>query len=274
MGSGQVVLVRHERFLRVPSRAIETRAGRLCAAASGRHHTHAMTTFVLVPGGFVGGWYWSEVADRLRKAGHRVEIVEQLPSAGTDPAALGDLAADAEAVRQTVERVGEPVVLVGHSYGGMVITELADHPAVAHSVYLAAFWPQRGQSAMDLLAAGPPPTWMAPHDDGTLRTTDDLALLRQTLCADVPQQRAYANLRRLLPQSISSVTAPSTAPDRGHPTTYIICEEDQALPPAAQEQMATAADHRDRLSSSHQAMTSMPEALADTLGHVHVPAPA
>jgi pimeloyl-ACP methyl ester carboxylesterase len=233
-----------------------------------------MTTFVLVPGGFVGGWYWSEVADRLRKAGHRVEVIEQLPSTGTDPAALGDLAADAEAVRQTVERVGEPVVLVGHSYGGMVITELADHPAVAHSVYLAAFWPQRGQSAMDLLAAGPPPTWMAPHDDGTLRTTDDLALLRQTLCADVAEQRAYANLRRLLPQSLSSVAAPSTAPDRGHPTTYIICAEDQALPPAAQEQMATAADHRDRLPSSHQAMASMPEALADTLGQVHVPATA
>jgi nucleoside-diphosphate-sugar epimerase len=50
-----------------------------------------MTTFVLVPGGFIGGWYWSEVADRLRKAGHRVEVIEQLPSAGTDPAALGDL---------------------------------------------------------------------------------------------------------------------------------------------------------------------------------------
>ena len=269
-GSGRVVLVSHLRFLRVPSRAIKTRAGRLCAAASGRHHTHAVTTFVLVPGGFVGGWYWSEVADRLRKAGHRVEVIEQLPSAGTDPAALGDLAADAEAVKQTVERVGEPVVLVGHSYGGMVITELADHPAVAHSVYLAAFWPQRGQSVMDLLAAGPPPTWMAPHDDGTLRTTDDLALLRRTLCADVDELRAYVHLRRLLPQSISSATTPSTAPERGHPTTYIICEQDQALPPAAQEQMATVADHRHRLPSSHQAMTSMPDELADVLSQVRV----
>jgi hypothetical protein len=111
---------------------------------------------------------------------------------------------------------------------------------------------------------------MSPHDDGTLRTTDDLALLRQTLCADVDEQRAYANLRRLLPQSISSVTAPSTAPDRGHPTTYIICERDQAIPPAAQEQMAAAADHKRRLPSSHQAMTSMPDALADILGQVHV----
>lgn len=56
-----------------------------------------MTNFVLVQGGFVGGWYWGEVADRLRKAGHRVETIDQLPSAGNDPAALGDLAADVEA---------------------------------------------------------------------------------------------------------------------------------------------------------------------------------
>jgi pimeloyl-ACP methyl ester carboxylesterase len=228
-----------------------------------------MANFVLVHGGWVGGWYWSEVADRLRKAGHRVEVIEQLPSAGTDPAALGDLAADAEFVRQAVERVGEPVVLVGHSYGGMVITELAGHPAVAHSVYLAAFWPQRGQSAMDLFASGPPPTWVSLHDDGTARTTDDLELLRQTLCADVDEQSAYANLRRFVSQSIASGTAPSTAPARGHPTTYIICEQDQALPPAAQEQMAAAADHRHRLASSHNPMTSMPDELADLLGRVH-----
>jgi pimeloyl-ACP methyl ester carboxylesterase len=232
------------------------------------HHNRAMTNFVLVHGGFVGGWYWSEVADRLRKAGHRVEVIEQLPSTGNDPAALGDLAADAEVVRQTVERVGEPVVLVGHSYGGMVITELADHPSVAHSVYLAALWPQRGQSAMDMLTGGPPPTWMSPHDDGTLRATDDLELLRQTLCADVDKQSAYANLRRFLPISIASAAAPSTAPDRGHPTTYIICEQDQAILPAVQEQMAASADHRHRLPSSHLPMTSMPDELAERLAAV------
>lgn len=264
--------VRQQRFLRVPSRAIETGAERLCAAAGVRRDTPAMATFVLVHGGFVGGWYWSEVADRLRKAGHRVEVIEQLPSAGTDPAALGDLAADAEMVKQTVERIGEPVVLVGHSYSGMVITELADHPGVAHSVYLAAAWPQRGQSLMDLLGAGPPPPWMSPHDDGTLRATDDLAMLREQLCADVEEQRAYADLRRMLPQSISSFTAPSTAPDRAHPTTYIICEQDRTVPPAAQEQVAKAADHCVRLPSSHQAMVSMPGELADVLGQVQVQA--
>jgi pimeloyl-ACP methyl ester carboxylesterase len=228
-----------------------------------------MTNFVLVHGGFIGGWYWSDVAEKLEKAGHRVDVVEQLPSAGTDPATLGDLAADAAVVRQTVENVGEPVVLVGHSYGGMVITELADHPSVAHSVYLSAFWPQRGQSLADMLAGGPPLTWAAPQDDGTFRVVDDLELLRQTLCADVEKQRAEAELRRLLPQSIASASAASSAPDRGHPTTYIICEQDQAVPPEAQEQMAAAADHVERLASSHQPMVSMPDKLAATLGRIH-----
>jgi pimeloyl-ACP methyl ester carboxylesterase len=88
-------------------------------------------------------------------------------------------------------------------------------------------------------------------------------------CADVDKQRAEADLRRFLPQSIASATAPSTAPDRAHPTTYIICERDQAIPPAAQEQMAAAADHRHRLPSSHQPMTSMPDELADALGRFH-----
>ena len=98
-----------------------------------------------------------------------------------------------------MEAVGDRVVLVGHSYGGMVITELADHPAVAHSVYVAAAWPQRGQSMMDIMAAGPPLTWASPQDDGTARVSDDLELLRQTLCGDVDRDRAEPELRRMLP---------------------------------------------------------------------------
>jgi pimeloyl-ACP methyl ester carboxylesterase len=195
-------------------------------------------------------------------------VVEQLPSVGTDPAELGDLAADVEVVKQAVERVGEPVVLVGHSSGGMVITELADHPSVAHGVYVAALWPQRGQSAIDVLAATPL-TWASPHDDGTVRPTDDLELLRQALCADVDKQHAYANLRRMVPWSIACAAASSTAPERTHPTTYIICEQDQTVPPAAQEQMAASANHVHRLPSSHQPMASMPDELADVLGRVH-----
>jgi pimeloyl-ACP methyl ester carboxylesterase len=227
-----------------------------------------MTNFVLVHGGFVGGWYWRETAALLEKDGHRVHVVDQMPSAGRDPARLGDLREDAETVRQVVAAVGEPVVLVGHSYGGMVITELADHPAVAHTVYLSAFWPQRGQSLNDMLGEGPLPSWIVPHDNGTATVTDDLAVAREALCADLDPERAAEELRRLIPQSISSMATPSSAPDRKHSTTYIICEQDKAIPVAVQAQMATAADRVERLPASHQPMASMPDKLAETLARV------
>jgi pimeloyl-ACP methyl ester carboxylesterase len=98
-----------------------------------------MSTYLLVHGACAGGWVWDDLAERLEKAGHRVRVVERLPSAGTDPGSLGDLTTDANHVRQVLDTIDEPVVLVGHSYGGMVITELADDPKVRHSVYLAAF---------------------------------------------------------------------------------------------------------------------------------------
>ncbi|ALE75213.1 esterase [Pseudonocardia sp. EC080625-04] len=206
-----------------------------------------MTTFVLVHGGFVGGWFWDDVALRLEKSGHRVEVVEQLPSAGPDPAALGDLADDVE-----------------------VVTELADHPRVVHSVYVCAAWPARDQSMMDLLTrGGPPPGWVAPYEDGTLRATDDLELLRQVLCADVEKVQAEAGLRRMMPQSISSAVSVSSAPERTHPTTYVVTEQDEALPPEQQEEMASAADHVERLPSSHHPTASMPDQLAVILGRVH-----
>jgi pimeloyl-ACP methyl ester carboxylesterase len=227
-----------------------------------------MSNYVLVHGAFVTGSYWSDVAALLEKEGHRVDVVDQLPSAGTDTAALGDLQADTDHVRRTIESVGEPVVLVGHSYGGMVLTELANHPAVAHAVYLAAFWPTQGQSVMDLLGGGPPPDWLIVGDDGTLAFIDDLEVRRQIECGDVDAERAADTLRNMVPQSISSFAAPSTAPDLRHPTTYIICEHDQAVPPAAQEQWAAGADNVVRLPSWHQAMVSMPDRLATVLAQV------
>jgi pimeloyl-ACP methyl ester carboxylesterase len=141
-------------------------------------------------------------------------------------------------VRRVLDAVDEPVVLVGHSSGGMVITEVADHPAIAHTVYLSAFWPQRGQSPSDLLGDGPLPSWMVPHDNGTLTATDDLDVTGRVLCADVDPARAAEELRRMIPQSMSSFETPSSAPDRKHRTTYIICEQDNCIPVAAQEQMA------------------------------------
>src|SRR5262245_17349791 len=143
----------------------------------------------------------------------RFRVVDQLPSAGTDPESLGDLTSDANHVRQVLDTIDEPVVLVGHSYGGMVITELAGDPKVRHSVYLAAFWPRRGQSLLDLLGDAPLPNWFVPRDDGTLEITDDFELARESLCADLDRDHARDMLSRAVLQPAAAFGAPSTAPD-------------------------------------------------------------
>jgi hypothetical protein len=121
---------------------------------------------------------------------------------------------------------------------------------------------------MEILGGGPPPDWLIVRDDGTLAFTDDLEVRRQIECGDVDAERAAETLRNMVPQSVSSFAAPSTAPERGHPATYIICEHDQAVPPAAQEQWAANADSVVRLPSSHQAMVSMPDRLAAVLAQI------
>lgn len=135
---------------------------------------------------------------------------------------------------------------------------LADHPAVQHSVYLAAFWPQKGQSAIEMVG-GVLPGWMAARDDGTVAVSSDLEVVGQTLCADIDAERFATEVYpRYVLASLSSAATPSTAPLPQHPTTYIICEQDQASPPQAQEAMSSAADHVIRLPPSHSPFRSTP----------------
>src|SRR5919199_752394 len=109
-----------------------------------------VATFLLLHGGLCRTWVWEGTADALASGGHRVEALD-LPSSGPDPAALGGLADDVATVTRALDRAGEGTVLVGHSGAGTVLAELAGHPAVGHSVYVAALRPQHGQSAADLL---------------------------------------------------------------------------------------------------------------------------
>ncbi|MGQ0576574.1 MAG: alpha/beta fold hydrolase [Pseudonocardia sp.] len=225
-----------------------------------------MTSYVLVHGGFTDGWYWAETAELLEKAGHRVHVAD-LPSTGTSPAGLGGLAEDAAEVRRLVAAAGEPVVLVGHSYGGMVITELADDPGVVHSVYVSAFWPQRGQAITQLLPALP--DWIVPTDDGTAaRVTDDVARAVEVLCAELDPARVPEWQRHSLYSAAAVLGTPSSAPDRTHPTTYVVLEKDKAVPAEVQEAMAAQADHVRRLATSHQPMLADPDGLAAILTRV------
>ena len=143
---------------------------------------------------------------------------------------------------------------------------LADHPAVQHSVYLAAFWPQKGQSAIEMVG-GELPGWMPARDDGTVAVSRDLEVVRQTLCADIDAERfAKEVYPRYVLASLSNAATPQYRPAAQHPTTYIICEQDQASLPQAQEAMSSAADHVIRLPSSHSPFLSMPKQLARALG--------
>lgn len=226
-----------------------------------------MTTFLLLHGAFCNSWVWAETAAFMRADGHRVELVD-LPSSGPDAALLGDLQADVAVVHGKLDRMGTDAVVVAHSGGGMTLSELADHAHVQHSVYLAALWPQPGQSIADLLGAKFP-DWMVAREDGAVQVNDDVELARQALCADVDAERYSRDVHpRYVLTSIPSLGSPSSAPQPSHPSTYIVCEQDQAIPIQAQEAMSAAADHVERLPSSHSPMLSMPSNLSALLAGV------
>lgn len=223
------------------------------------------TTYVLVHGGFVDGWYWGETAARLEKDGHRV-LVADLPSTGTDAAVLGDLYADAAAVRDLLDAADGPAVLVGHSYGGMVITEVADHAAIERSVYLGALWPVRGQTLMDAFGELPPDGRMRITDDGAAaQVTDDPELAREVFAADLDRARFAEYHARMILSSASALGQACSAPARSHPVTFVVLSEDRVLPPEVQEMWAARADDVRRLRTSHTPMLADPEGLADVL---------
>jgi pimeloyl-ACP methyl ester carboxylesterase len=229
-----------------------------------------MTTYLLVHGGFTDSCYWTDTAAALERAGHRV-LVAELPSTGPDPGALGDLADDSAEVRRVLDEAGEPAVLVGHSYSGAVLTEVADHPAIAHTVYVGAFWPERGQAVLESEGAHGIVAFVQMTSDTTAaRVTEDWETARTHLFADVPEGTAREMFGRLVYSSGVAATQPCAAPDRRHPTTYVVLENDLALPAASQEALARKADHVERLATSHSPMLSDPEGLAAILSRVPV----
>jgi hypothetical protein len=225
-----------------------------------------MATFLLLHGGFCQNFVWKDTADALVAGGHRVGAPD-LPSSGPNPADLGGLEDDVATVTHALDQAGAGTVLVGHSGAGLVMAEVADHPAVAHSVYVAALRPHRGQSIADMLGGGTPDWMVVRPDVGAVQVSEDADVVRQALCADVDQERFLRDVYpRYVLTSLRILAEASSAPAPAHETTYVICEQDQAVPLTAQEAMSSSADRVERLPSSHSPLLSMPERLAEILG--------
>jgi pimeloyl-ACP methyl ester carboxylesterase len=215
-------------------------------------------TVVLVHGAWHGPWAWSEVERRL--AGEGVDVVTvDLPSVGEDTSALGDLDADAEAVRAAIDAVDGPVVVVAHSYGGAPTTQgAAGAGNVAHIVYLTAFMLDEGESLFGLVGEVAPDWWQVSDDGESLMPGRP----EEIFFNDVPSDATRAAVGQLAPQSMAAVKAPVRAVAwRDVPTTYVICDRDNAIPVPAQEMLAGRADNVTRLDASHSPFLSQPDAV-------------
>jgi pimeloyl-ACP methyl ester carboxylesterase len=218
-------------------------------------------TLLLVHGAWHTSWAWQPLIAELSD----IDVVTvDLPSSGTDPQALGDLTADADVVRAALEGIEGPVVVVGHSYGGLPITEAATAEAgVAHLVYLCAFQLDVGDSLVSSLGGEVPP-WQEIHETHVRVTTPEPVFYN-----GVDPELTEQAVARLHLQSTRALTQPlSRAAWAELPSTYIVCEQDQAIPVFAQEAMSARAGTVLRLDSGHSPFLSQPAELAAVLRKV------
>ena len=218
--------------------------------------TNALRNVVLVHGGFVDGSGWQGVYESLSRDGFRVSIVQN-PTLS--------LAGDAEATRQILDDQDGPVVLVGHSYGGAVITEAGTHPNVAALVYVCAFAPDKDESVGSLIAgfpAGGPQPPILPPKDGFLFLDRDK--FHASFAGDLPDRQASFMADSQVPWSVDAPAAAITeAAWRTKPSWYLVTSEDRMIPPPAQRTMAgRIGATQSEVAASHSVYLSRPETVA------------
>lgn len=236
-----------------------------------------MTTFVLVHGSWHGAWCWHRVVPRLEVLGHRV-LAPDLPGHGDDttPAAKVTLKACAECVASVIRNAAEPVVLVGHSFGGIVISQTAEMipGRISRLVYLTAFLPANGQSLSRLAAAdsnNPVATSSILSADGQLISLD-LGRVHELLYADCPESDIALARQRLCAEPVTPFVTPVaiTAARAGSiPRTYIECLNDIAVPLWFQRQMQAAMPCEPvySLATGHSPFFAAPAELAGLLAN-------
>lgn len=211
-----------------------------------------------------GAWFdsssWVEVANQLSDAGWRVRTVD-LPSVAEIGGPRFGLHDDADVVRRAIKEIDGPVVVVAHSYGGAVVTEAAaDLRNVRHILYIAAFQLDIGESLIGLTGNQNPDWW---NVDGDTMLPDRP---QEIFFNDLPREQAEHAWGMVKPFSMTAVTETVTAAVwHNVPSTYLLCERDNALPLAAQKMMATRATHIRRLPSGHFPSLSMPAELTQLI---------
>ena len=216
-------------------------------------------TVVLVHGGFVDGSGWQGVYSLLKRDGYSVRIVQN-PTLSLE----GDVAA----TKMVIGAQSEPVILVGHSYGGAVITEAGNHPKVAALVYIAAFAPDKDESVNTLIADPPPgapvPPILPPRD-GFLFL--DRAKFHDSFAADLSAEQAAFMADSQVPWGVEALSGTISEPAwRTKPTWYLVATEDRMIPPSAQRSMSERAGSTvEEAAGSHAIYVSQPAVVADLI---------
>jgi pimeloyl-ACP methyl ester carboxylesterase len=221
-------------------------------------------TVVLVHGAWHGAWCWEPVFPLLDAASVPLIAVD-LPSVAYADATLHD---DADYVRGALDSIDGEVVLVGHSYGGGVISEAGVHASVAHLVYLTAFALDVGESAQEnALTGGDEPNDLIPalaFGDGVITIKPEGATA--AFFHDCTPEVAQAAIDRLRPMSLAALTGTvNAAAWREKPATYVVCTDDRALPVALQRSNAQRVGTAIDMPTSHSPFLSRPDLVADLL---------
>ena len=210
----------------------------------------------LVHGGFVDGSGWEGVYKILKRDGYRVSVVQN-PTLS--------LADDVEVTKRVLAALEGPAILVGHSYGGVVITEAGNDPKVAGLVYVAAFAPDKGESVAALIKDPPPgapvPPILPPQDGYLLL---DKAKFPASFAADVEPEKAAFMADAQVPWGVEALGGTVSEPAwRKKPSWYMVATEDKMIPPAAQRFMAGRAGSTVvEDAGSHAIYVSQPKAVA------------
>ena len=211
---------------------------------------------VLVHGGFVDGSGWKGVYDLLKGDGYNVSIVQN-PTIS--------LADDVAVTKRALAAQNGPAILVGHSYGGVVITEAGHHPNVAGLVYIAAFAPDAGESVNSLIANPPPGAPVPPilpPQEGFLFL--DRAKFHQSFAADVTANAAAFMADSQVPWGVEALGGAVSQPRGGrNQAGTLVATDDRMIPPPAQRAMSQRAGATvEEVAGSHAVYVSQPQAVA------------